>query len=127
MMIMSPGLPKIFRLFFYIFIFYPNLCLSEPIKNKTAILNLLDKTANKVSKRFIDINTSENWGSLNIYIYACYSNPPDEIPENYVLLDVIDQINEKKESIYKGWMISSSPNVTPLEHPVYDLWLDDCE
>ena len=23
-------------------------------------------------------------------------------------------------------MISSSPDVTPLEHPIYDLWLLDC-
>ena len=23
-------------------------------------------------------------------------------------------------------MISSSPDVTPLEHPIYDLWLIDC-
>ena len=28
--------------------------------------------------------------------------------------------------IYKGWMISSSPDVTPLEHPIYDLWLLGC-
>ena len=29
-------------------------------------------------------------------------------------------------NIYKGWMISSSPDVTPLENPIYDLWLVDC-
>ena len=29
-------------------------------------------------------------------------------------------------TIYKGWMISSLPDVTPLEHPIYDLWLLGC-
>ena len=24
-------------------------------------------------------------------------------------------------------MISSSPAATPLEHPIYDLWLKDCK
>ena len=24
-------------------------------------------------------------------------------------------------------MISSSPAATPLEHPIYDLWLNDCK
>ena len=42
------------------------------------------------------------------------------------LIDVHDLIDQKKTNIYKGWMISSSPDVTPLENPIYDLWLLDC-
>ena len=34
--------------------------------------------------------------------------------------------NNEKEFIYQGWMISSSPSTTPLEHPIYDVWLQDC-
>ncbi len=54
------------------------------------------------------------------------TEPPDEIPEDYVLIDVEDNFQEQEKSIYKGWMISSSPDVTPLEHPIYDLWLLGC-
>ena len=56
----------------------------------------------------------------------CGSTPPTEISEDYVLIDVYDTINNEKNNIYKGWMISSSPDVTPLENPIYDLWLVDC-
>ena len=31
------------------------------------------------------------------------------------------------EQVFKGWMISSSPSVTPFEHPIYDLWIKDCK
>ena len=53
--------------------------------------------------------------------------PPEEIPENFVLLKIYDSSDEEKvELIYQGWMISSSPSTTPLEHPIYDVWLQDC-
>ena len=42
------------------------------------------------------------------------------------LIEVKDNFQEQEISIYKGWMISSSPDVTPLEHPIYDLWLLGC-
>ena len=32
-----------------------------------------------------------------------------------------------KEIIYQGWMISSSPTLTPFEHPTYDVWVKDCK
>ena len=119
---MSLGLLKIYLYFFLI-------CSSvqaEPITGTLAKLKLLDKTTNKVTQKTINVNSIIDWESLNIQIYACYSTPPEEIPEDYVLLEVKDTLSTKKENIYRGWMISSSPDVTPLEHPIYDLWLIDC-
>ena len=31
------------------------------------------------------------------------------------------------ERVFQGWMISSSPTVTPFEHPTYDVWVKDCK
>ena len=119
---MSLGLLKIYL---YLFLFCSSV-LAEPIAGTSAKLKLLDKTTNKVSQKKINVNSLIDWESLNIQIYACYSSPPEEIPEDYVLLEVRDTLSIKKEYIYRGWMISSSPDVTPLEHPIYDLWLIDC-
>jgi len=113
------------KLFFIVLIFCFSV-FAEPIQKKTASLKLLDKTSNKIMEKKIDINTSISWGSLYIQIFSCYSSPPDEIPENYVLIEVVDKLNHEKEYIFRGWMISSSPDVTPLEHAIYDLWLDAC-
>ena len=120
--IMSLGLLKIYL---YLFLFCSSV-LAEPIAGTSAKLKLLDKTTNKVTQKTINVNSIIDWESLNIQIYACYSTPPEEIPEDYVLLEIKDTLSKKKEYIYRGWMISSSPDVTPLEHPIYDLWLIDC-
>ena len=119
---MSLGLLKIYL---FLFLFCSSV-LAEPIIGTSAKLKLLNKTTNKVTQKTINVNSIIDWDSLNIQIYVCYSTPPEEIPEDYVLLEVKDTLIEEKEYIYRGWMISSSPDVTPLEHPIYDLWLEDC-
>ncbi len=99
---------------------------SETIEKKYAYLKLLNKTTNKVSEKHILVNSKIIWETLNIEVLLCASTPPNEVPEDYVLIDVHDFINDSIINIYRGWMISSSPDVTPLENAVYDLWLVDC-
>tara|TARA_B100001287_G_C22574608_1_gene477969 strand:- start:551 stop:934 length:384 start_codon:yes stop_codon:yes gene_type:complete len=112
------------KIFFIIFF---SLSLhGETIEKKYAFFKLLNKTTNKVSKKEILVNSKVTWETLNIEVFLCASTPVTEIPEDYVLIDVYDVINNQKKNIYKGWMISSSPDVTPLENPIYDLWLVDC-
>lgn len=109
-----------------IFFFLPLIVSAETIEKKYASFKLLNKTTNKVSTKDILVSSKISWETLNIEVLYCGSTPPTEIPEDYVLIDVYDTINNENTNIYKGWMISSSPDVTPLENPIYDLWLVDC-
>ena len=109
-----------------IFFLLPLIVSAETIEKKYASFKLLNKTTNKVSTKDILVNSKISWETLNIEVLYCGSTPPTEIPENYVLIDVYDTINNENTNIYKGWMISSSPDVTSLENPIYDLWLVDC-
>ena len=108
------------------FFLLPLTVSAETIEKKYASFKLLNKTTNKVSTKDILVSSKISWETLNIEVLYCGSTPPTEIPEDYVLLDVYDTINNENTNIYKGWMISSSPDVTPLENPIYDLWLVDC-
>ena len=108
------------------FFLLPITVSAETIEKKYASFKLLNKTTNKVSTKDILVNSKISWETLNIEVLYCGSTPPTEIPEDYVLIDVYDTINNENTNIYKGWMISSSPDVTPLENPIYDLWLVDC-
>ncbi len=110
-------------IFFFIL---PLTVSAENIEKKYASFKLLNKTTNKVSTKDIMVSSKILWETLNIEVLYCGSTPPTEIPEDYVLIDVYDTINNENTNIYKGWMISSSPDVTPLENPIYDLWLVDC-
>ena len=109
-----------------LFLFLPIFASAETIEKKYASFKLLNKTTNKVSKKDILVNSKIFWETLNIEVLYCASTPPTEIPEDYVLIDVYDSINNESVNVYRGWMISSSPDVTPLENPIYDLWLVDC-
>ena len=108
------------------FFLLPLTVSAETIEKKYASFKLLNKTTNKVSTKNILVSSKISWETLNIEVLYCGSTPPTEIPEDYVLIDVYDTINNENINIYKGWMISSSPDVTPLENPIYDLWLVDC-
>lgn len=119
---MNLGLLKIFLLIF----FFSNSLLSEPLQMKYAKFRLLDKISNKLIDKIISVDDSEEIETLIIKVYACFSEPPTEISEDYVLVDIIDNFQDSKKNVYRGWMISSSPEVTALEHPIYDLWLLGC-
>ena len=119
---MNLGLLK----FFFIILFFAYPVWSEPVQKQYANFKLLDKISNKLIEKSIKVNESDFIETLNIQVYSCFTEPPNEIPEDYVLIDVKDNFQEQEISIYKGWMISSSPDVTPLEHPIYDLWLLGC-
>ncbi len=109
-----------------IFFLVPLTLSAETIEKKYASFKLLNKTTNKVSTKDILVTSKISWETLNIEVLYCGSTPPTEIPEDYVLIDVYDTINNEDTNIYRGWMISSSPDVTPLENPIYDLWLVEC-
>ena len=108
------------------FFLLPITVSAETIEKKYASFKLLNKTTNKVSTKDILVSSKISWETLNIEVLYCGSTPPTEIPEDYVLIDVYDTVNNINTNIYKGWMISSSPDVTSLENPIYDLWLVDC-
>ena len=112
---------KIILLFFFTF-----TVNAETVEKKFASLKLLNKTTNKVSQKEVLVNSRIEWETLSIEVLYCASTPPTEIPEDYVLIDLYDNVNEESINIYRGWMISSEPDVTSIENAIYDLWLLDC-
>ena len=109
-----------------LFFFFSLSVYAETIEKKYASFKLLNKTTNKVSQKEILVDSTIYWETLKIEVLYCASTSPTEIPEDYVLIDVYDKVNNQNINIFRGWMISSSPDVTPLENPIYDLWLVDC-
>tara|TARA_B100001013_G_scaffold91719_1_gene51087 strand:+ start:165 stop:560 length:396 start_codon:yes stop_codon:yes gene_type:complete len=114
---------KIFFVFLAIF-FSNKLVLSN------TVIGALNKVSGKISKLTIEDQGEIFFGSLKIIANTCKKSPPEEPPENYAFLeiwevneDVKDKTNKK---IFSGWMFSSSPSISALEHAVYDIWIIDC-
>lgn len=115
----------IISIFFYFFSF--NL-YSANTDGYAVTLGALDKITAKFSEFDINVGESLKFGSLNIKIYECQKRPPEEIPENFILLEINDEININNPiTVFSGWMLSSSPSLSPLEHPTYDIWAKDCK
>lgn len=91
------------------------------------VLQGLDKVTARISTFEAPFDVPVRFGSLVIQARACHKAPPTEPPESAAFLE-IDETFEAAlpRDIFTGWMFASSPAVSALEHPVYDVWVVDC-
>ena len=118
------------KLFFYLIILtiFFNKLYAEPISGNIVVLQILDKITARISTVEILVGKNIKFGSLEIKIYHCKKRPPEEIPEDFVLIQITDEISPNNYHLaFQGWMLSSSPTVNPFEHPTYDVWVKDCK
>lgn len=93
-----------------------------------AVLNALDKITGRVSRIEAAVDEPVEFGSLSVTVRACYATPPEEAPESKAFLEVVDQRpGAAPEPVFSGWMFASSPSVSAMEHPVYDVWVIACK
>ncbi|WP_395022851.1 DUF2155 domain-containing protein [Dongia sp.] len=104
--------------------------LSSPaaaIPMDTVLLQGLDKITARVSEIKVPVGGTVTFGALQITARACDKHPPEEAPEASAFLEVVEvKPDEKPVERFKGWMFASSPALSALEHPVYDLTVLDC-
>jgi hypothetical protein len=94
----------------------------------TAILQGMDKVTGRVMTIEAPVGTSVHFGTLEIIARTCRKRPPEEQPEAAAFLDIWEiKSGEPAASLFRGWMFASSPALSALEHPVYDIWVLDCE
>ncbi|MCK6453502.1 MAG: DUF2155 domain-containing protein [Alphaproteobacteria bacterium] len=93
-----------------------------------AVLQGLDKITARITTIKAPLDEAVRFGTLSIVVRACNKRPPEEPPESAAYVEV-DEIRpgEQGARIFAGWMFASSPALSALEHPVYDVWVKDCE
>ena len=92
-----------------------------------AILQGLDKTTARVSTIEAPLDRPARFGTLQIVARACHKKPPTETPESTAFLEIVDiRPDSPAIPVFTGWMFASSPAVSAMEHPVYDVWVVDC-
>ncbi|OIQ87647.1 hypothetical protein GALL_304950 [mine drainage metagenome] len=93
----------------------------------TAILQGMDKVTGRVMTIEAPVGSTVHYGTLEIIVRTCRKRPPEETPEAAAFLDIWEVRNgAAAESLFRGWMFASSPALSALEHPVYDIWVLDC-
>jgi hypothetical protein len=91
-------------------------------------LKILDKISSK--NTLIQLKNGElvKFKDLSIKSLKCKNSEFDDNPEITAYIQVKDLTDQDNDEVFvfNGWIFSSSPSITPFDHPVYDVWLVNC-
>jgi hypothetical protein len=101
------------------------------LEHRVAVLQGLDKVTARVSTVQAPLDRPTQFGTLEVVARTCRETPPTEPPESAAFLEIRElppasDANAAPVDLFSGWMFASSPAVSALEHPVYDIWVVDC-
>ena len=91
-------------------------------------LKILDKISSKSTLIKLKNGELVTFKDLSIKSLKCKNSEFDDNPEITAYIQVKDLTDENNNEVFvfNGWMFSSSPSVTPFDHPVYDVRLINC-
>lgn len=91
-------------------------------------LRSLDKITARTLTFDAQVGNTIKFGDIYIKILSCRKPPPVEKTEAAAFLQIwqIDKEKEASRWVFSGWMFSSSPALSGMDHPVYDVWVIDC-
>lgn len=95
---------------------------------RTMKLRVLNKVTARAQTLTAKPGETLSFGKLTIEARQCYRSVPSSLSDSVALLAIYEQTPERKEPklLFQGWMYASSPSITALEHPIYDVTMVDC-
>jgi hypothetical protein len=103
-----------------------------PAFAQRAVVRGLDKITGHARDYTLTVGRAARIGTLEVIARACSKNAPEETPLVRIYVDVFDhpparegEESERRE-IFHGWLFSSSPSLSAVDHPTYDIWAIDC-
>jgi len=119
------------------------------IVGNQVVVRTLDKVTATTEDFTVRVGESLEYGSLRVDVKHCEKKPPEEIPATWAFIQIfdarlssenaeaeagaentniiIDDSGKKREKIFSGWMLAERPAISALEHPVYDVWVLECQ
>jgi hypothetical protein len=103
---------------------------------KFAVLGTLDKVTGRTAILNVPVDKTVAVGPLFLQVKACQkASAFANQPENGAFVQVWQSDNMGDTSkdtkgtswVFSGWMFSSSPALSAMDHPVYDVWVIDCK
>jgi hypothetical protein len=104
------------------------------------VLRVLNKVTAQYQEFILNAGQEVLFGQLVVGLRACRTSTPESMPEHAALLLVEKKIKNQVVSdgdaeapqkpeppLFYGWMFASSPSLSGLESPVYDISLVRCE
>ena len=100
----------------------------DGITMDTVVLGALDKVTARVNTLKGSVGLPVKFGTLEIVAQTCVTTPPEDPPESAAFLQIFQvQEDREEQQVFGGWMFASSPALSAMDHPVYDIWVLGCE
>jgi hypothetical protein len=120
-----------FNFFLFILVYFFLINHSFAKENAEGVftdLKILDKISSKNTLVKLRNGEQIKFKDLSIKSLKCKNSEFDDNPEITAYIQVKDLTDENNNEVFvfNGWMFSSSPSITPFDHPVYDVWLVKC-
>ena len=119
-----------FFLYFVIFFFlFKSISYSKgQLEGSFTEIKILDKISSKNTSLKLKNGQLLKFKDLSIQSLKCKNSEFDDNPEITAYIQVRDLSNQNNDEVFvfNGWMFSSSPSITPFDHPIYDVWLVKC-
>ena len=119
-----------FFLYFLIFffLFTPISHSKSQLEGSFTEIKILDKISSKNTSLKLKNGQLLKFKDLSIQSLKCKNSEFDDNPEitAYIQVRDLSYQNNDEVFVFNGWMFSSSPSITPFDHPIYDVWLIKC-
>ena len=122
---------KSLKLKFIIFLYFSLFSIAfsqNNLEGNYTDIKILDKISSKNTLLKLKNGDLVEFKDLSIKSLKCKNSEFDDNPEITAYMQVTDLNNSNNDEVFvfNGWMFSSSPSITPFDHPVYDIWLVKC-
>ena len=123
------GKNSLFLYFLILFFLFTSISYSKSqLEGSFTEIKILDKISSKNTSLKLENGQLLKFKDLSIQSLKCKNSEFDDDPEITAYIQVRDLTNTKNDEVFvfNGWMFSSSPSITPFDHPVFDVWLVKC-
>ena len=119
---------KLILIIFFYFGIIDSSFSQNILKASFTDIKILDKISSKNTLVKLKNGETKKFNDLLLKSLKCKNSEFDDNPEITAYLQVKDLADKNKNEVFvfNDWMFSSSPSITPFDHPVYDVWLVAC-
>jgi hypothetical protein len=87
-------------------------------------LRFLDKLTSETGDVTLDRGQSAKFGRLLVRLDSCRYPAANPASDSEAYLTIVEEATGLE--LFSGWMLASSPALSALDHPRYDVWVLSC-
>jgi hypothetical protein len=87
-------------------------------------LRFLDKLTSETGDVTLGRGQSAKFGRLLVRLDSCRYPVANPSADSEAFLTIVDETTGLE--LFNGWMLASSPALSALDHPRYDVWVLSC-